>query len=131
MNCSRESTLRTSHHIIVSLCTPQTASTENNFFKSHFGPIIYFILYSLQHANADVEKMILGNKCDMDDRRQVPKEKGEEVSLSFIFVVITGFLSTHCHRYHHKFFIYALLSLLSKGLYLSVVNVCRPCISVR
>ena len=32
-----------------------------------------------QHANADVEKIILGNKCDMEDRRQVPKEKGEEV----------------------------------------------------
>lgn len=24
-----------------------------------------------EHASADVEKMILGNKCDMDDRRQV------------------------------------------------------------
>ncbi len=24
-----------------------------------------------EHASADVEKMILGNKCDMTDRRQV------------------------------------------------------------
>ena len=24
-----------------------------------------------EHASADVEKMILGNKCDMNDRRQV------------------------------------------------------------
>ena len=29
----------------------------------------------------DVEKMILGNKCDMDDKRQVPKDTGENVSL--------------------------------------------------
>jgi GTPase SAR1 family protein len=27
-----------------------------------------------EHASADVEKMILGNKCDMNDRRQVSKE---------------------------------------------------------
>lgn len=26
-----------------------------------------------EHANTDVEKMILGNKCDITDRRQVPK----------------------------------------------------------
>lgn len=32
-----------------------------------------------QHANEDVEKMILGNKCDMDDRRIVSKERGEQV----------------------------------------------------
>ena len=32
-----------------------------------------------QHASADVEKMILGNKCDMNDRRQVSKERGEKV----------------------------------------------------
>ncbi len=24
-----------------------------------------------EHASADVEKMILGNKCDMNDKRQV------------------------------------------------------------
>ena len=33
-----------------------------------------------QHANEDVEKMILGNKCDMDDKRQVPTARGEAVS---------------------------------------------------
>ena len=26
-----------------------------------------------EHASADVEKMILGNKCDMNDRRQVSR----------------------------------------------------------
>ncbi|XP_015260670.1 PREDICTED: ras-related protein Rab-8A-like, partial [Cyprinodon variegatus] len=32
-----------------------------------------------EHASADVEKMILGNKCDMNDKRQVSKERGEKV----------------------------------------------------
>jgi len=34
----------------------------------------------LQHANEDVEKMILGNKCDMEDKRQVSKDRGDAVS---------------------------------------------------
>lgn len=33
----------------------------------------------LQHASADVERMVLGNKCDVNDRRQVSKERGEQV----------------------------------------------------
>ncbi|XP_013413854.1 ras-related protein Rab-10 [Lingula anatina] len=33
-----------------------------------------------EHANEDVEKMILGNKCDMDDKRQVPKERGDAIA---------------------------------------------------
>lgn len=36
---------------------------------------------SAQHATSDVEKMILGNKCDMTDRRQVSKDRGEKVSI--------------------------------------------------
>lgn len=32
-----------------------------------------------EHASADVEKMILGNKCDREDGRQVTKERGEQV----------------------------------------------------
>ena len=37
-----------------------------------------------EHANTDVEKMILGNKCDMEDKRVIPKEKGEDVSQCLI-----------------------------------------------
>jgi len=33
-----------------------------------------------QHASADVEKMILGNKCDINEKRQVSKDRGEKVS---------------------------------------------------
>lgn len=33
-----------------------------------------------EHANEDVEKMIVGNKCDMEDRRIITKEKGEAIA---------------------------------------------------
>lgn len=33
-----------------------------------------------EHASEDVERMLLGNKCDMEDKRVVPKEKGEQIS---------------------------------------------------
>lgn len=39
-------------------------------------------LFLFQHANEDVERMLLGNKCDMDDKRVVPKGKGEQVRVS-------------------------------------------------
>eukprot|EP00052_Salpingoeca_macrocollata_P034426 m.11475 g.11475 ORF g.11475 m.11475 type:complete len:211 (-) comp6462_c0_seq1:176-808(-) len=36
-----------------------------------------------QHASDDVEKMILGNKCDMDDKRVVKKEQGEQLASEY------------------------------------------------
>ncbi|XP_076440759.1 ras-related protein Rab-10-like [Babylonia areolata] len=33
-----------------------------------------------EHANEDVEKMILGNKCDMEDKRQVATNRGESIA---------------------------------------------------
>jgi len=33
-----------------------------------------------EHANVEVEKMILGNKCDMDDKRVISKERGETIA---------------------------------------------------
>jgi Ras-related protein Rab-10 len=33
-----------------------------------------------EHATLDVDNMILGNKCDMDDKRQVPKDRGEAIA---------------------------------------------------
>ncbi|XP_062317563.1 ras-related protein Rab-8B-like isoform X2 [Osmerus eperlanus] len=35
------------------------------------------------HASSDVEMMILGNKCDMTERRQVSKDRGEKVAIDF------------------------------------------------
>ncbi|XP_056137563.1 ras-related protein Rab-8B-like [Lampris incognitus] len=36
-----------------------------------------------EHASSDVEKMILGNKCDMADRRQVSKDRGEKLAIEY------------------------------------------------
>ncbi|KAG1714609.1 Ras-related protein Rab-10 [Nymphon striatum] len=33
-----------------------------------------------EHANEDVEKMILGNKCDVDDKRMISKERGDSIA---------------------------------------------------
>ncbi|TSM52292.1 Ras-related protein Rab-8B [Bagarius yarrelli] len=35
------------------------------------------------HASSDVERMILGNKCDMNDKRQVSKERGEKLAIDY------------------------------------------------
>lgn len=42
--------------------------------------IYYYCNIFLQHANEDVEKMILGNKCDMEDKRVVNKTRGEGIA---------------------------------------------------
>ncbi|KAK5873477.1 hypothetical protein PBY51_018514 [Eleginops maclovinus] len=34
-----------------------------------------------EHASSDVERMVLGNKCDMNDQRQVSKERGEKLAI--------------------------------------------------
>ncbi|XP_045502803.1 ras-related protein Rab-8A isoform X1 [Colias croceus] len=36
-----------------------------------------------ENASADVEKMILGNKCDLDAKRQVSKERGEQLAIEY------------------------------------------------
>ncbi|XP_057315156.1 ras-related protein Rab-8A-like [Hydractinia symbiolongicarpus] len=36
-----------------------------------------------EHAAADVEKMILGNKCDMNDKRQVSTERGQALAVEY------------------------------------------------
>lgn len=36
-----------------------------------------------ENASADVEKMILGNKCDLDSQRQVSKERGEQLAIEY------------------------------------------------
>jgi len=36
-----------------------------------------------EHASNDVEKMVLGNKCDITERRQVSKERGEQLAIEY------------------------------------------------
>ena len=46
--------------------------------------------FLFQHANEDVEKMILGNKNDMEEKRVVSRERGEAVSIVTERVVSGG-----------------------------------------
>ncbi|CAF0736150.1 unnamed protein product [Rotaria sordida] len=36
-----------------------------------------------EHASAEVERMLIGNKCDMQDKRQVSREKGEHLAMEY------------------------------------------------
>lgn len=36
-----------------------------------------------EHASSDVERMLIGNKCDMNDRRQVSRERGEKLGIEY------------------------------------------------
>ncbi|MFH4983027.1 hypothetical protein AB6A40_009736 [Gnathostoma spinigerum] len=36
-----------------------------------------------EHASSDVEKMIIGNKCDMEERRQVSRDRGEHLAIEY------------------------------------------------
>lgn len=33
-----------------------------------------------EHASSDVDRMVIGNKCDIEEKRQVSKERGEQVT---------------------------------------------------
>jgi len=50
--------------------------------EKSFNNINQWIDNITQHANADVEKMLLGNKADMNDQRQVSTEIGKELAQS-------------------------------------------------
>jgi len=36
-----------------------------------------------ENASADVEKMLLGNKCELTEKRQVTKERGEQLAVEY------------------------------------------------
>lgn len=36
-----------------------------------------------ENATADVERMLLGNKCELDEKRQVTKERGEQLAVEY------------------------------------------------
>uniref|UniRef100_A0A182XY63 Obg-like ATPase 1 n=1 Tax=Anopheles stephensi TaxID=30069 RepID=A0A182XY63_ANOST len=48
--------------------------------EKSFDNIVKWLRNIDEHANEDVEKMILGNKCDMADKRAVRKERGENIA---------------------------------------------------
>ena len=47
---------------------------------SSFDNLAKWLRTIIEHSSTDVEKMILGNKCDMEEQRQIPKERGESIS---------------------------------------------------
>lgn len=48
--------------------------------EKSFENIVKWLRNIDEHANEDVEKMILGNKSDMGDKRAVSKERGEAIA---------------------------------------------------
>ena len=48
--------------------------------EKSFENIVKWLRNIDEHANEDVEKMILGNKCDMTEKRVVTKERGEAIA---------------------------------------------------
>lgn len=50
-----------------------------------------------QHASDDVEKMILGNKCDMAEKRVISEDQGKQVRCSprYSFRVVYQLRVTH------------------------------------
>ena len=40
----------------------------------------FFFSLIIQNANEDVVRMIMGNKCDMEDKRVIQTERGQEVA---------------------------------------------------
>lgn len=36
-----------------------------------------------ENASADVEKMLLGNKCELTEKRQVTRERGEQLAIEY------------------------------------------------
>jgi len=68
-----------------------------------------------EHANEDVERMILGNKADMEDKRVVSKERGEgiarEHNISFLetSAKVMQYINPHILRPRNKFSFYCVL----------------------
>ena len=72
----------TMRYFVVKLAMVMMLLTNDHCINSEYKWKLTYrlILICFQHANEDVEKMILGNKCDMEDKRQVPRDRGETVS---------------------------------------------------
>jgi len=51
--------------------------------EKSFENIVKWLRNIDEHANEDVERMILGNKCDMTDKRVVSKERGENIAREY------------------------------------------------
>ena len=58
----------------------------------------------IQFAPPDVERMILGNKCDLEKAREVERDLGERVSYRTAVINLAGCVCPYvCHFIHHLF----------------------------
>lgn len=63
--------------------------------EKSFENIVKWLRNIDEHANEDVEKMILGNKCDMQEKRVVTKERGEAVGGPLGYPVVVSNPNPH------------------------------------
>lgn len=60
------------HHLIL--------SAVSLFSPPSIYPICMLLFHSCQYISPDVVKMIIGNKCDLHESREVSTERGQQVS---------------------------------------------------
>jgi Ras-related protein Rab-8A len=65
--------------------------------QKSFDNIRVWIRNIQDHASEGVNKILIGNKCDMDDKRVVPKERGEELAREYAI----KFLETSAKTNHN------------------------------
>ena len=56
---------------------------------------MFLSFFSKQHANNNVQRLLLANKCDAEDERRVWKDQGARVSIEnflFCFVVFYKYM---------------------------------------
>lgn len=51
-----------------------------------------------EHASSDVDRMIIGNKCDAEEKRQVSRERGEQVCYIH-WIVFSKFIEIFLNLY--------------------------------
>ena len=72
--------------IKITFCIEDEIQTNEIYYditnEKSFDSITNWIRNIEENAPTDVERMLVGNKCDMNDDRKVSKERGEKVLLS-------------------------------------------------
>jgi len=51
--------------------------------RESFENVTNWVRQVQQNAKEDVERMLIGNKCDMEEQRQVAKERGKQLAMEF------------------------------------------------
>lgn len=59
-------------------------------FKEELDPTLLVLPFCSQNASAGVERLLLGNKCDMEAKRKVQKEQAEKVRTRLANVLQLG-----------------------------------------